>query len=99
MWHPSFLADEPDSPHFSAHALAQPLYIGGGGADTIQPLEAHRRFLDAVAPLPHVKVEVFPGAEHAFTWPDWPNHDESAASGCFQKTTFLFRDCLPPGGH
>ena len=99
MWHPSFLADdEPDSPHLSAGALERPLYIGLGDADTMQPLEAHRRFLDAVAPLPHVEVEVFPGADHAFTWPDWPNYDERAASGCFRKTTSLFRTCLATRG-
>ncbi len=97
MWHPSFLADdEPDSPHRSAGALTRPLFIGIGAADTMQPIEAHRRFLDAVAPLAHVEVEVFPGADHAFTWPDWPNYDENAASGCFRKTTALFRACLRP---
>ena len=69
-----------------------------GDADTMQPLEAHQRFLDAVAPLAHVEVEVFPGADHAFTWPDWPNYDERAASGCFRKTTSLFRACLATRG-
>jgi carboxymethylenebutenolidase len=99
MWHPSFLADdEPDSPHRSASALARPLFIGIGGADVMQPIEAHQRFLEAVEPLPHVEVEVFPGADHAFTWPEWPNYDENAASGCFRKTLSLFTACLAPAG-
>ena len=97
MWHPSFLADdEPDSPHPSAGSLTRPLFIGIGGADQMQPLEGHQRFLDAVAPLAHVEVEVFPGADHAFTWPDWPTYDERAATGCFRKTTALFGACLAP---
>jgi carboxymethylenebutenolidase len=92
MWHPSFLADdEPDSPHLTASGLTRPLYIGIGDADAMQPIEAHRPFLAAVEPLGHVKVEVFPGADHAFTWPDWATYDENAASGCFRKTTSLFR--------
>jgi carboxymethylenebutenolidase len=99
LWHPSYLADdEPDSPHLTAGALTRPLYIGIGAADTMQPLAAHRPFLDAVAPLPHVEVEVFPGADHAFTWPDWPNYDENAAEGSFRRTTALFRACLTRGG-
>lgn len=97
MWHPSYLADdEPDSPHRTAHRLTRPLFVGIGDADRMQPLSAHRRFLDAVAPLAHVEVQVFPGADHAFTWPDWPTYDEGAASGCFDRTTALFRDHLAP---
>jgi carboxymethylenebutenolidase len=95
MWHPSFLADdEPGSPHLTAAELARPLYIGIGDADRMQPIEAHRRYFDAVEPLDHVELEVFPGADHAFTWPDWPTYDESAATRCFAKTTSLFRAAL-----
>jgi carboxymethylenebutenolidase len=97
MWHPSFLADDqPDSPHLTAHRLTQPLFIGIGDADRMQPIEAHRRFFDAVAPLAHVELRVFPGADHAFTWPDWPTYDKDAASGCFDRTTALFQVHLAP---
>jgi carboxymethylenebutenolidase len=95
MWHPSFLADdEPDSPHLTAASLTRPLYIGIGDADRMQPIEAHRRYFDAVEPLDHVELAVFPGADHAFTWPDWPNYDERAAEASFEKTTALFREAL-----
>jgi carboxymethylenebutenolidase len=95
MWHPSFLVDDrPDSPHLTAHRLTRPLFIGVGDADRMQPVEQHRPFLDAVAPLPDVEVEVLPGADHGFTWPDWPAYDENAASGCFERTTALFRNAL-----
>jgi len=99
MWHPSFLADdEPDSPHLTAGSLRRPLFIGIGDSDSMQPIELHRRFFDAVEPLDHVEIEVFPGADHGFTWPFWPNYDHSAASGCFDKTTTLFRAHLVPPG-
>jgi carboxymethylenebutenolidase len=95
MWHPSFLADDqPDSPHLSAGRLSRPLFIGIGDADRMQPIEIHQPFLDAVAPLAHVELQVFPGADHAFTWPDWPTYDSSAASICFERTTRLFRHAL-----
>jgi carboxymethylenebutenolidase len=97
MWHPSFLADDgPDSPHLTAGDLARPLFIGIGDADTMQPIEAHRPFLDAVEPLEHVELEVFQGADHAFTWPDWPTYHEHAATRCFQRTTALFQAHLRP---
>lgn len=99
MWHPSFLADDgPDSPHLTAGRLTNPLFIGIGDADRMQPIAAHQRFFDAVAPLDHVEIEVFPGADHGFTWPGWPTYDEKAAAGCFHKTISLFRSQLrtPP---
>ena len=97
MWHPSFLADDqPDSPHRTASRLTRPLFIGIGDADRMQPIEAHQPFFDAVEPLPHVELRVFPGADHAFTWPGWPTYDENAASGCFARTTALFERHLGP---
>ena len=91
MWHPSFLADEePDSPHLSADRLAVPLFIGIGDADRMQPIELHQRFFDAVAGLDHVTIEVFPGADHGFTWPGWPTYDHPAATTSFQRTIALF---------
>jgi carboxymethylenebutenolidase len=99
MWHPSYLVDdEPDSPHRTAAGITQPLYIGIGDADRMQPVEAHRPFFDAIAPLAHVEVEVHPGADHGYTWPGWPSYDEGAAARSFAKTVALFRAHLPPAG-
>jgi carboxymethylenebutenolidase len=95
MWHPSYLVDDgPDSPHLTAGRLSRPLFVGHGDADRMQPLEGHRPFLDAVEPLAHVEVRVFPGVDHAFTWPDWPTYDAPAAEVCFERTTALFRQAL-----
>jgi carboxymethylenebutenolidase len=97
MWHPSFLVDDqPDSPHITANRLTRPLFIGIGDADMMQPIERHQLFFDAVETLAHVELEVFRGADHAFSWPDWPTYDEAAASGCFDRTTALFQQHLRP---
>ena len=49
----------------------------------------HQRFFDAVEPLEHVDVDIYPGADHGFTWPDHPTYNQAAAEGCWAKTTAL----------
>jgi carboxymethylenebutenolidase len=95
MWHPSFLVDgEPDSPHLTAQGLTRPLFIGIGDADRVQSIELQQPFFDATAALAHVELEILPGADHAFTWPDAPTYDEAAATRCFTRTTALFHQRL-----
>lgn len=90
-FHPSFMADDgPDSPHLTAPDLARPMYLGIGEADEIQSIEMHQRFLDAVGPLEHVEVITFPGVDHGFTWPGYPNYDETAAETSWARTLALF---------
>ena len=98
MFHPSFMADdEPDSPHRTAGSLTQPLHVGIGTADRVQSIEMQQRFFDAVAPLDHVEVEIFEGADHGFTWPDSPNYHREASETCYAKTLELFAENLVPG--
>ena len=94
-WHPSFLADDgDDSPHLTAPDLAQPVYFGIGTADEVQSIAMHQRFFDAVAPLAHVEVQIFDGADHGYTWPGTPNYHEVAATESWVKTTKLFAENL-----
>ena len=94
-FHPSFMVDDTaDSPHLSAGDLSRPMYLGIGEADSVQPLARHQAFLDAVAPLDNVEVVTFPGAEHGFTWPGYPNYDETAAETSWAKTLDLFSKAL-----
>ena len=97
MWHPSYLVDdEPDSPHRTAAQFRGQLFIGIGEQDQMQPLAGHRPFLDAVAPLPGVRVATYPGADHGYTWPGWPGYDQAAAEASFQATVALFHAALGP---
>lgn len=94
-WHPSFLADdEPDSPHLTAGQLAGPLYLGIGDADEVQSIAMHQPFLDAVADLDHLHVTIWPGADHGYTWPGYPNYDEAAAEGSWTTTLAMFDAAL-----
>ena len=90
-WHPSLLVTETDdSPHLTAAQLAQPVYIGIGTADQVQSIELQQPFFDAVAPLRHVEVAIYDGADHGFTWPSSPNYHEQAATQSWDKTIALF---------
>ena len=70
------------------------MYLGIGEADNVQSIAMHQPFLDAVAPLDHVEVVTFPGADHGFTWPGYPNYDETAASTSWAKTFEMFSQAL-----
>lgn len=90
-WHPSFLADDdPDSPHLSAAQLTRPLYLGIGEADEVQSIAMHQPFLDAVAPLDHVNVRTFAGADHGFSWPGYATYDTNAAESSWTATLDMF---------
>lgn len=98
MFHPSFLADnEPDSPHRTAAALPQPLFIGIGTADKVQSIEMHQRFFDAVEPTEHIEVEIFEGADHGFTWPGYATYHQEASDRTYAKTVELFGRMLSAG--
>lgn len=90
-FHPSRMADDrAGSPHLSAGELTRPMYFGIGEADTVQSIEMQQQFFDAVAPLENVEVVTFPGVNHGFTWPGYPNYDENAAETSWAKTLELF---------
>lgn len=94
-WHPSFLVnDGDDSPHLTAGSLDRPLYLGIGEADEVQSIAMHQKFLDAVAPLEHVDVTTFPGADHGFSWPGYPTYDQTAAETSWAKTLAMFGTAL-----
>jgi carboxymethylenebutenolidase len=94
-WHPSFLADgESDSPHLTAATIGQPLYLGIGDADQVQSIAMHQPFLDAVADLDHIDVTILPGADHGYTWPGYPTHDEAAAETSWAKTLGIFAEAF-----
>ena len=90
-FHPSIMGnDTPGSPHHTAAQATRPMYFGVGEADTVQSIEMQQRFFDAVAPLDHIEVAIFPGVNHGFTWPGYPNYDENAAETSWTKTLELF---------
>ena len=100
MWHPSFLVDgAPDSPHLTAGGLAGSLYAGFGEADKMMSVASMRPFIGAVSTLgDRVAIDILPGADHAYTWPDAPSYNEAAAERAWSQTLGLFGRVLadPP---
>ncbi len=96
MWHPSFLVDEaPDSPHLTAGQLAGSLYAGFGEADQMMSVASMQPFIQAVLALgDRVTVDILPGANHGYTWPDAPNYSESGAERAWSQTLARFGDML-----
>ncbi len=92
LWHPSYLVDETaDSPHLGVERLRASLFVGIGQEDQMQPVEAHQPFLDALHPKTDVEVQIYPGADHGYTWPGWPGYDQTAAEHSFRQTVALFQ--------
>ena len=98
MWHPSFLVDgEPDSPHLTAGELAGLLYVGFGEADQMMSVASMKPFIEAVSALgDRVAIDILPGANHGYTWPDAPSYNESGAERAWSQTLALFSSVLGP---
>ncbi|MXV99128.1 MAG: dienelactone hydrolase family protein [Acidimicrobiaceae bacterium] len=98
MWHPSFLVDgEPDSPHLTAGGLAGSLYAGFGEADRMMSVASMQPFIQAVSALgDRVTIDILPGADHAYTWPNAPTYNEAAAERAWSQTLALFGGVLGP---
>ena len=98
MWHPSFLVDgEADSPHLMAGSLAGSLYAGFGEADKMMSVASMTPFIEAVSALgDRVTVDILPGADHAYTWPDAHSYNEAAAERAWSQTLALFGGVLAP---
>ena len=96
MWHPSFLVDTAaDSPHLTAAEMAGSLYVGFGEADQLMTVASMRPFIDAVSALgDRVTIDILPGADHGYTWPGSPNHNEAAAERAWSQTLALFDTVL-----
>ena len=40
--------------------------------------------------MPNVKVGIWPGADHGFTWPGYATYNEVASNGCWTTTIGMF---------
>ena len=99
MWHPSFLVDNgADSPHLTAGELSGWLYVGFGEADQMMSVASMRPFIDAVSVLgDRAAIDILPGANHGYTWPDAPSYNEAGAERAWSQTLALFSTALDSG--
>lgn len=93
MWHPSYLVDASDrSPHLTAGDLPGSLYAGFGEADQLMSVAGMQPFINAVAALgDRAEIDILPGADHGYTWPDAPSYNEAAAEKAWSRTLALFQ--------
>ncbi|HEU5372489.1 MAG TPA: dienelactone hydrolase family protein [Gaiellaceae bacterium] len=94
--HPSRTVHEgPDSPHLRIGEIRGELYVGLGGADSLQPpalFEPARKELERHG-IAHL-VEVHQGADHGYMLPDMPTFDKEAGERSWERTFALFDPTL-----
>jgi carboxymethylenebutenolidase len=89
--------DRPDSAHLAARRATAEIYIAFAENDNYVPLET-------VAPLReslreggvNAEVEIYPGVEHGFAFPQRPIYNRAAAERHWERLFALFRRNLDP---
>lgn len=87
----SLATDEPDSPHLGASRIKARVYVAGADQDASYPPEQAERLEAALtaAGVDH-KCEIYPGALHGWTMPDFPVYDAVAAERHWDELLGLF---------
>lgn len=96
LFHAGNLAtDDEDSPHRLVPALQAELYIGVADDDHSYPPDMAGRFTTALDEA-HVRYrhELYAGAAHGWTMPDFPVFDEAAAERHWRELLALFARTL-----
>jgi carboxymethylenebutenolidase len=86
------VTDKDDSPHLAARKAKAELYFGCAETDHWAPLEmvdTLRRSL--AADQIDAEVELYPGVEHGFAFPQRPVYDKTAAERHWERLLALFR--------
>ena len=68
-----------------------------GLADSYLPPETVDRITEVLAGRPDVRVETYPGADHAFDNPDFSMHHPDASALAWERTVAFLADRLPTG--
>jgi carboxymethylenebutenolidase len=93
----SLMTDRPDSAHLAARRATAELYIAFAENDHYVPLdsvEVLREWLQQGGV--DAEIEVYPGTEHAFAFPQRPAYNRAAAERHWERLFALFRRNLDP---
>jgi len=85
------VTDEADSPHLMARKAKAELYIACAETDHWAPMEMVEALTASLADLPLAEVEVYPGVEHGFAFPQRPAYDKAAAERHWERLLALYR--------
>ncbi len=83
--------DSPLSPHLLAPKMKAEIYVAGADEDDSYPLEMATHLEQALTAA-HVthRCEIYEGARHGWTMPDFPIYDEAAAERAWRELFALF---------
>jgi carboxymethylenebutenolidase len=85
------VTDRPNSPHLMAHQTKAELYFGCAETDRWAPPETVQALWESVKGLPNAEVEIYPGVEHGFAFPQRAAYDKAAAERHWERLVALYR--------
>jgi len=89
------VTDAPDSPHLTARRAKAKLYVGCAQTDHWAPLEMVETLRKTLADDgADAEVEIYPGVEHGFAFPQRPAYDRAAAERHWERLFALFGGTL-----
>jgi carboxymethylenebutenolidase len=89
------MTDRADSPHLAARRAKAEFYIGCAETDHYAPLEMVAPLRESLRQAEvHAEVEVYPGVEHGFAFPQRPAYDRAAAERHWERLFALFARTL-----
>ena len=92
MYGTFLVTDKADSPHVMARQARAELYFGCAETDRWAPLETVRALEAALkADKVAAEVELYPGVEHGFAFPQRAAYDKTAAERHWERLNALFR--------
>lgn len=85
------VTDKADSPHLMARKAKAELYIACAESDHWAPMEMVEALAASLADQPLAEVEVYPGVEHGFAFPQRAAYDKAAAERHWERLVALYR--------
>jgi carboxymethylenebutenolidase len=89
------VTDQPDSPHLAVHRTDARLYFGCAETDQYAPMEMIDKLRSEIDTHGgNAEVEIYPGSQHGFAFPQRPAYDKPAAERHWERLFSLFRTAL-----
>ncbi len=89
------VTDAPNSPHRVSHRTKAQLYFACAETDRWAPKETVAALAASLEELgPRAEVELYPGVEHGFAFPQRPAYDKASAERHWARLIQLYRGSL-----
>ena len=92
MYGTYLVTDQPNSPHLAARRAKAELYFGCAETDRWAPMALVEDLKASLsADKINAEVEIYPGVEHGFAFPQRPAYDKAAAERHWERLNALYR--------